>query len=118
MNTLALEKSLAKLMLTRRHIETVGTDPLLIEDYEGQLYDLKVQYGPYLNDLLFDIYDDYCEDDPCPELMEFLKNPHVIVHPEDFPNETAILSLLVNPLRFQLSDLNHTYEEVIWKNAS
>lgn len=118
MNIAELEKSLAKLMLTKHHIESVGTDPLLIEDYEGQLQDLKLQYGRYLDDLLFDIYDDYCEDDPCPELTEFLKNPSVVVHPEDFPNETAILSMLIHPLRFQLSDPDHTYEEVIWKIAS
>lgn len=105
-------------MLTKRHIELVESDPLLLEDYEGQLKELKIQYGQYLNDVLFDIYDEYCEDDSCPELTEFLKNPNVVVHPEDFPNATAILSLKVHPLRFLLSDVDHTHEEVIWKNAS
>ena len=118
MNPTELEKSIAKLLLTKRHIELVETDPLLIEEFEGQLQNLRIQHGQYLNDLLFDIYDEYCEDDPCPDFAEFLKNPNVVVHPEDFPQETALLSLQVHPLRFELSDLEHTHEEVVWLNAS
>lgn len=118
MNSVQLEESLTRLLLTKRHIEMYEKDPLLVEDFEEGLQELQMQHGQYLNDLLFDIYDEYCEDDPCPDFIDFLKSETVVVHPKGFPNEKAHLSLLTAPFRFKLSDPYHNYEQIIWKTVA
>lgn len=116
MNTKLLEKTIHKLLVTRKHIEMHESDPLLEEDFKESLSDLKNQYGQYLNDVLFDIYDEYCEDDPCPDIEEFLKTQKVNVHPEDFGG-TALLELKTAPLRFELSDPKQKITQVVWSAA-
>ena len=117
MNTKLLERTIHRLLITRNHIDMYESDPLLKEDFEETLFELKRQYGQYLNDVLFDIYDEYCEDDPCPDIEEFIKSREVLVHPEDFPGQTAQLELKTSPLRFVFSDPKRKVSEVVWSAA-
>ncbi len=112
-----LEKKIARLFFTAKHIQLHDIDPLLNEDFEHQLQELKQNYGQYLNDILFDIYDDYCEDDECPDIIEFLTSNVVTVHPDDVLSGEAFLQMKTDPLRIELYDSTNQFKEVLWKVA-
>ncbi len=116
-DTTTLEKKITRLLITAKHIQMHGVDPLLTEDFEDQLYELKIKYGQYLNDILFDIYDEYCEDDDCPDIIEFLTSDKVAVHPDELFLSDAFLEMKTNPLRIELSGNNDQFHEVLWKVA-
>ncbi|WP_421895114.1 hypothetical protein [Marinoscillum sp.] len=113
----ALEQAIQKLLQAKRHLDGHPTDQSLIDDFEEKLFQFKMNYGQYLNDILFDIYDEYCEDDPCPDVMDFFRAREVPVHPDDVLNGHALLEIKTQPLRFEMSDPEHRLSEVIWKAA-
>lgn len=112
-----LEKKINKLLITAQHIRMHESDPLLLEDFEDELYDLKFKYGQFLNDVLFEVYDEYCEDDSCPDIIEFLKSNKVLVHPDELFIGEAFLQIKTQPLRIELHSSDKAYQEVLWKVA-
>jgi len=117
MKTTQLEKSIQKVLELRNLIEMQESDPMLQQNFENELQKLKMDYSQYLNDVLFDIYDEYCEDDPCPCIEEFLKSKMVYIHPEDFPTQNALLEIKTSTLRFEITDPNRKIKEVVWEAA-
>lgn len=117
MNTNTLEKSLQKLLIIKSHISLFESDPLLLEEFHHELQQLKITYGSFLNEILFTIYDEYCEDDPCPDILEFLLAPSNEVHPEDVPGEHAFLVIKTQPLRIEMQSSEQSTIEVMWQAA-
>ena len=118
MNYTAIEKSLIKVRAIERHLSMFEGDPLLTEDYEETLLQLQMQYGHEMSEILFEIYDEHCEDDRVHPFMDYAKSEGIMVEAEDFPGVQACLKLKTTPLRFELEHPEKTYKEVVWSLAS
>lgn len=117
METKALEKKLSRLLMTAKHIHLHDSDPLLVEDFEEELTELKLKYGRFLNDILFDLYDECYEDDYCPDIIEFLKTNHVTVFPDELFKGEAFMEMKTQPLRIEILSEDKNYQMVLWKVA-
>ncbi len=117
MNTQELNKLILKALQLRSQIEMYQNDPSLLESYEQSFNQLKLKYGQYLEEILFEIYDEHCADSPVENLEKYLSTNGVEVEADDFPGVKAQLQLKTEPLRFVLHNPQTTYEETVWKAA-
>ncbi len=118
MNFSAIEKSLIKIKIIEAHLSTFESDPLLTEDFQETLMHLQMEYGYQMNEILFEIYDEHCEDDRIHPFVDYVKGGGVMVEADDFPGVNACLKLKAKPLRFELEDPQNTYTQVVWSRAS
>lgn len=118
MNLKAIEKSLIKIRTIEAHLSMFESDPLLAEDYEETMIQLQIQCGNELNEILFEIYDEHCEDDRVRPLRDYVNSEGIMVEAEDFPGVNACLKLKTMPLRFELEHPEDGYTEVVWSIAS
>lgn len=112
-----LDRLVAKFTAIKRHLESNEKDPLLEETYEEYLSLIQEKYGRYLDDVLFDIHDEYCEDFEVKDIEAYVSLEGVEVYAEDFPGVKAKLFLKANPLRCVMASLDRPYEEEIWRAA-
>ena len=112
-----LNRLINQIFTIKTHIDLYEGDPELLESYEGHLRQLKLRHGQYLDELLFEIYDEHCEDSEIMDFAKYLSQDGVNVEAEDFPGVKASLTLRPNPLRFILSDTEQQHQEIIWKAA-
>lgn len=118
MDYAAIEKSLIKIRTIETHLTLFESDPLLTEDYEETMYQLQVQYGHEMGEILFEIYDEHCEDDRIHPFVDYIKGSGIMVEADDFPGVRACLKLKTMPLRFELEHPNKEYSETVWSMAS
>lgn len=118
MNATAIEKTLIKLKTIEKHLNSYEHDPLLVEDYHESITQLQMQYGHEMNEILFSIYDEYCEDDPIRPFTDYIHREGVEVEADDFPGVKAHLILNTHPLRFELQHPKGEYKQVVWSLAS
>lgn len=109
-----LNKLINKIYTIKTHLEMYENDPLLVESYHECYYQLKQKHGHYLNELLFDIYDEYCPDNEVQEICDYLSLKGVSVEADDFPGIHAQLYLKPEPLRITIKDTKFDFEEVLW----
>jgi len=117
MNTQELDKLILKAVQLRSQIEMYQSDPILVKSYEKSFSQLKMKYGQYLEEILFEIYDEHCADSQVENLESYLSVQGVEVEADDFPGVKAKLQIRTAPLRFVLLNPQATYEEVVWKAA-
>ncbi len=110
----AINQLINKIYTIKSHLEMHENDPLLVESYHDYYQQLKQQHGHYLNELLFDIYDEYCADDEVRELSEYLSPGGVEIEADDFPGIHAKLFMKPEPLRITIKDVKFNFEEVLW----
>ncbi len=115
METKAMNKLVNKIFTIKRHLEMHEQDPLLIESYHEYYDQLKQKHGHYLKELMFDIYDEYCSDNEMQDLSDYLSPKGVEVEADDFPGIHSKLFIKPEPLRIVISDVQFSYEEVLWK---
>lgn len=97
---------------------------ILSEEIE-QLNDaLQQSYGSYLEDALFNIYDEYCPDNDVQPIDQYIVPENsakeqygVAVEVDDFPGAQALLILAPNPTRFILKGNKEQFEEVVWAES-
>ena len=95
--------------------------------------DFRLEYGSYLEEVLFNVYDEYCSDDQVQSLTSYFADTYQIhskgtnlnfdvaddegveVHAEDFPGIQARLVLVPNPVRLILQGTREPFREVLWK---
>lgn len=112
-----LEKKIGQLRLIKSHLDLHECDPLLAEDYEETVQELNQEYGGTMNEILFDLYDEYFEDDEIQPFLNYLTDHGVKVDGEDFPGIQVRLSLKLSPLRFEVIRETDSHQEVIWQAA-
>ncbi len=112
-----LEQTIIKLRTIKNNVDLNANNPSLSEDYEEALKDLGRRYGQTLNDTLFDIYDEYCEDDEIQPIVEYLADEGVEVQAYDLPDASASVSLKTSPLRFEFESRDHSYKQVYNLNS-
>ena len=89
----------------------------IADSLDDCMTEIKLQYGSFLLEKLFDIYDDYFSDNEMVSLEEYLTDEGVEVDGEDFDEVHSRLTIRSNPLRFEVTGINNTFKEVIWQAA-
>ena len=112
-----LNRLIEKVIIINKHVTHRGGDPLLVESLHDYLMEIKLQYGSFLLDKLFDIYDDYFSDSEMLSIEEYLSNDGVEVEGDDFEDLRARLSIKPFPLRIEVQGVNSKVTEVIWQAA-
>ena len=79
-------------------------------------YDYPVTFEGYCDPYTKSCFE-YCEDDDCPDIIEFLTSDKIAVHPDELFLSDAFLEMKTNPLRIELSGNNDQFHEVLWKVA-
>ena len=111
-----LNKLITKMLFVKDYVEINGRDPLLEESLIEFSEVLKEKYGDYLVDRLFDVYDDFFEDDELKHLEDYIYG-EVEVFSEDFDNKDMLISIKTSPLRIEVNDTLHTFNQVMWQVA-
>ncbi|MFY0601482.1 MAG: hypothetical protein JXR03_17540 [Cyclobacteriaceae bacterium] len=112
-----LNTLIKKVRTINTHINERQQNPYLAKELQDNLMEIKLQYGSFLLDKLFDIYDDYFSDSQMKSIEEYFSGDGVEVEGDDFAEIHALLSIKPYPLRFELEGANHTFKEVIWSAA-
>lgn len=118
MNFAIIEKSLVKIKTIESHLSFYESDPLLVEDFQETIMLLQIQFGHEMNEILFEIYDEHCEDDRIYPFVDYARREGIMVESEDFPGVNACLKLKTMPLRFELEHPDKAYSEIVWSMAS
>ena len=109
-----LDRLVNKVFTIQHHLETHEKDPLLVESYMEYYSTLKEQYGYFLTEKIFDVYDEHCSDDEVQELKYYLSGDGVSVEADDFPGIKAKLFLKSSPLRIVMSTPDFQNEQILW----
>ena len=88
--------------------------PLLSEEYQENLREFTEIYEPVLQEKLYEIYDEYFEDDEVQSVLSYFSDEGVQVFGEDFPGVKGSLHLSTNPLRFEFISECSDYRYCIW----
>ncbi len=100
--------------------------------FERMSRHFQEKYNLSMQDILFDIYDEYCPDDEIEPLKNYLAEHYqanengfdvpldegVLVHVDDFEFTEARLVLLPDPARIVLQHAGSSHREVLWQEAS
>ena len=117
MNLLELNKLVEKITTIQDHLSRYERDPLLTDSLHHYLEVIHFTYGAYLDDLLFEVYDEYCEDNQIQPIERYLTPEGVAVEADDFPGVRYQLKLKAFPLRFELENQVIGNQEIVWKAA-
>ncbi|MEM6829737.1 MAG: hypothetical protein AAF551_04415 [Bacteroidota bacterium] len=115
MDIVKLNKLVGKLSLVKSHLDTAETDPLLMEAYEECRSELEAEFGGYLEQLLWETHDEFCEDFEVQNIEAYVSAQGVDIEAEDFPGMDARLHLKAEPLRMMMADRKARYEEELWR---
>ena len=77
---------------------------------------LKRSYGDFLVSQLFEIYDEYFEDNEMDRLEKYIAG-EVVVYGDEFEQEQLLVSIKPFPVRIELSNPACNYCNVIWEAA-
>lgn len=117
MNYDRLNTLIEKITLISQHSQRVEIDPLLQESLTELKQELKVNYGEFLSDKLFEFYEDYFEDNEMENLDHYLAG-EVQVFGDELDQEDLLLSIKASPVRIEVSDPAHHYHNVLWQATS
>lgn len=117
MDLYELNRLIEKIATIQGHLSKNENDPLLLENLQNHIALVNARYGIYLNDLLFEVYDEYCEDNEVQSIDRYLSPEGVPVEADDFPGVQYRLKLKAFPLRFELENKEMGNYEVVWRAA-
>lgn len=116
MNLNRLNKLIKRIEFVSDYIDKNGTDPLLLESLNEYQEVLKQEYGSFLQERLFEVYDEYFEDDEMSQLNDYIGNG-VLVFGDELMDGEVYLKMKSSPLRIQVNDIEDAYCKVLWKAA-
>lgn len=87
------------------------------EELESCLKNIKLQYGSFLLEKLFDIYESHFSENIMMALESYLMPNGVQIDGAYEGEKQLHLSLKPYPLRFELEGKNHKFKSVIWSAA-
>lgn len=93
-------------------------DPKLNKQLNEYLLEIKAQYGSFLLDKLFDIYDDYFSDDEIKPLEQYLITDGVEVEGDELDELKSKLVIKPYPLRFEVIGMHKKNHHVIWQDKA
>ncbi len=117
MNTGRINRLIGQIQLINQHKAYCHNDPLLAESLEDLLTDLELQYGSYLLDKLFDVYDDCFDDNEMASLEDYLNGTGVEVESDEFDVPHSRISIKPFPLRIEVEGVEKKFKKVMWQAA-
>ena len=116
MDLLKLNKLVKKIAFVHNYLKSNGQDPLLEESLYDYISDLRTSYGDYLMSQLFEVYDEYFEDNEL-DLLENYICGDTMVYGEEFDQSELNVKIKPFPLRIELSSSSDNYCHTIWQAA-
>jgi hypothetical protein len=97
--------------------------------------DFNETFGTYLEEILFEIHDEYCPDNEIRRPTEYMASNYlrtldpeykfdvshdegVLVDVDDYPESRARLVFIPGPTRFLLQGQKKEFREVVWKSST
>lgn len=117
MDTAKINRLIMQLKLINQHMAYSKNDPLLMESFIELVTELKVHYGSYLMDKLFDIYDDYFDDSQLCALEAYLTEDGVEVEGDEFEVPHSRICIRPFPLRIEIEGVERSFKKVLWEAA-
>ncbi len=112
-----ISKLIEMIRITNDHAQREQEDTSLWQvAMESYMRDLKSNYEPFLMDQVFDLYDDYFEDDTMGELEDYILDG-VDVYGDELAQGNLTLKIQLEPLRFEVQDETSAYRKALWKAA-
>lgn len=111
-----LSKLIKRIEFVSGYLKSNGNDPLLIESLADYKQELKNEYGDFLRDKLFDVYDEYFEDEEILKLEEYICSG-VEVCGDEFERDTVYLYMKSSPVRLEVYHSKDAYCSVLWEAA-
>lgn len=97
-----------KIIQMKEQLRKAENTPLIVETLSMYIYHLNEKYGIYLNEMLFEIYDEYCEDGNMENLESYLNPEGVPIEIINKPGKIFALKLKPFPLRFVIEQDNES----------
>lgn len=116
MNLKRLNKLIKRIAFVSQYLKNNGNDPLLMESLIDDRQELRVSFGDYLKSRLFDVYDEYFEDDEILNVEDYIESG-VEVYGDEFHKEKMRIRMKSSPLRIEVKDMEGTYCSVLWQAA-
>lgn len=88
--------------------ESEKNDPIYLQTLTMHLSLLNARYGIFLNEMLFELYDEYCAEGEIEQLENYLSPKGVAFALPDQPGTTYALKLKAFPVRFVIEQDNET----------
>lgn len=114
---LELNELVDKISTIQNQLTATESDSPEREKLHQYLEKIQYAYGRYLDDMLFEVYDEFCEDNQMQAIEKYLTPEGVPVDADDFPGVRYFLKLKANPLRFELVNKEIGNQKVIWRAA-
>ena len=116
MNLDRLNKLIKRIEFVSEYLMKNGNDPLLSESLEDYKEEMKSEFGAFLQDKLFDIYDEYFEDNEMLKLEEYI-GKGVEVYGDEFEKDMVYLNMKPSPIRFEIHNSQDSYSSILWQAA-
>jgi hypothetical protein len=100
-----------------RNINSQEPSPKRQEELFKYLKEIKLQYGSFLLEKLFDIYDVHFANLSIKSLEDYISTEGVEVESEKLDKSKIKLSIKSYPLRFELEGINQKYKSILWAAA-
>jgi len=136
MNLPKLEELMVSLADIKTQLQNEATGSISHTELSLQIQQLQAQlldeFGPYLEEALFTVHDEFCPDDEVKPLLDYVptyfekegsnghtryflpKGEGVEVETDDYPGIPTRLALVPNPTRVVLKVQDSGMEEVLW----
>lgn len=92
-------------------------DSKLNEKLASCLDDIKSEYGRFLEEKLFEIYDDYFSDEEIKPLEQYLITAGVEVESDELDDLKSLLVIRPFPLRFEAVGINKQRKQIVWQTV-
>ncbi len=109
-----LNKLINRITFLHNYLKSNGNDALLEERLYDYMSDLRTTFGEYLLSQLFEVYDEYFEDNELESLENYIYGD-TMVHGEEFDQSGLRVKIKSSPLRIELSSRTDDYRNTIWQ---
>lgn len=117
MNTDKINKLVARIRLINNHFILSDRDILLEESRDEYLAILNQKYGAFLQEKLFEVYDDYFEDSELEPIQHYLYQEGVSVEGDEFGELAVSIQIKSQPLRIEVVDEQRAFQKIVWQAA-
>lgn len=109
-----LNKLIERALTIKGYMDNVGSDPSLGRKLIGLTENIYHNYGNFLETKLFDVYDEYFEDDKQLPLLEYFWG-EVKAMGDELGENHVLLSLKASPLRIEARTSTYSFHEILWE---
>lgn len=112
-----LNRLVKRIRIVSNHLTCCERDPLLEESLAEYHEILREKYSVFLEERLFDVYDDYFEDSQVEPIESYLEQRGVQVEGGEFQENHLYISIMADPIRIEVANRETDFQKVIWQAA-